>query len=263
MTKKILLLSDMHVGAVTSVMPKEIHYRNNGVDEYYHENKLQAGIREIWEKMKKDVKSVDAVFNLGDSCEGTNYHGKGYGNWTNNKKLQADAAYELLRKIKTKNYYMVWGTDYHVDNNLTSEEYVCEKLKQDGYNTRVGVDLTVGVGGEVFHLLHKVGYSADKGNRCGAIAKELARILGEPKTNNQARHVIRGHVHYTRQVGDPSSTGFIVPCWKNRDEYAKKIGGATSEVFVGYGLAKVKNGCVFYEWDGVYMPSNTEHVVIK
>ena len=78
--------------------------------------------------MVDDVGKVDAVINLGDTCDGTNRKSSGTGLWTTDINLQMEVAKDLLSMVKTNKYVGVQGSYYHVGDNLSSDRSIINGL---------------------------------------------------------------------------------------------------------------------------------------
>lgn len=212
-------------------MPKKIKEElQNGEVVIHKANKVQKILHKHWIEMVKKVGKVDAVFNLGDNVDGSNWKNMSLGLWTPSVVLQARAAADLLSEINCEEHYMVHGSKYHVGGNVHSEEYTAMLLENIyGIDVTHGKELLVDLGDKKHehkaHLLHKIGVSRSNWNyRPTAISRELALAPYNKKELGNVQVVIRGHAHYSVMVRFPTLLGFVVPSWKLRDDFIADLG---------------------------------------
>lgn len=217
MTKKILVISDLHVGSRVSIMPDEVSVDQHERKMLIQSNTIQKKILTKWEEMVEDVGRVDAVINLGDTCDGVNRKSSGTGLWTTDINLQMEVAKDLLSRIKTNKYLGVQGSYYHVGDNTSSDKGVTE-----GLGGTFGDELAIVSEGRRIHCAHDVGVSSSGfAYRTTPIAQQmmLASLGAE---YGKFSLILRGHAHYFVHVSFTESQGVICPCWKGRDEFAAR-----------------------------------------
>jgi len=159
LSKRILVVSDLHVGSSVSVMPDEVNIEPS--DEQRSQriasNPLQKRIFKEWEEMIDIVGKVDACFDLGDNVDGPNKKSNGFELWTSNMHQQVMTAVDLLSMIKTNNFFGVQGSYYHVGENTSSDLAVLNSLAH--CRQEFGTDLAVKVEDVRIHLSHAIGYT--------------------------------------------------------------------------------------------------------
>ena len=208
----------MHVGSDVSLMPDQVIHNGREITP----NSTQKVIYRKWLDMLKhidevtDKNGVDAIFNLGDTVDGANWKERGYGQWTTEIKVQCDTAVDLLRMIPINpdyEYIGVQGSNYHVENNMSSDEYIADKMCG-----RFGDEYKVTINGRCFHLSHQIGVSNIQAYRTTAIAREMM-VSALNKELGKFDVILRGHAHYCVYAGYSNSLGMVLPCWKGRDRY--------------------------------------------
>lgn len=234
---KLLVLGDLHVGSADGVVQPGVRIEEG--DETHSRaldrNKTQKFIWKHWKKMVEDVGHIDACLVNGDIVDGKNYNGEGLGTWTTDIMLQADTAIGLLDMIKADQWYVTKGTKYHVGQNMNADKYIARAMGGE-----FGVDLALEFENLRLHASHKTTYSSSTWYRTTPIAKEL--LVAELNKEEYGKYhiIIRSHAHYYCFAGFGSSMGFITPCWKGRDEYAREM-GLTCNPHLGYILLNIEN----------------------
>jgi predicted phosphodiesterase len=203
--KRVLLVADLHTGSLFSPRSSP-------------DNSIQRATYNKWKEMCKAVGPVDAVILNGDLCDGINYKSRGIGIWTSNIEEQIDEAVNLIQMIDTKKYYGTQGSFYHVGDNLSSDRLVLKLL-----NGTFGDELAIKIEDVRFHCMHSVGVSSSAWMyRTTPIAREMLMAELNKEEYGKFKAIIRSHAHYFCYAGFGSSFGMISPCWKGRDEFAKR-----------------------------------------
>jgi predicted phosphodiesterase len=216
--KKILVISDMHIGKRVSLMPDEVYIDSAERKMVITSNDIQKKIYRKWEEMLDEVGRVDAVINLGDTCDGTNRKSQGTGLWTTDINLQMEVAKDLLGMVKTTRYIGVQGSYYHVGDNLSSDKSVIE-----GLGGQFGDELAVVVGDKRIHICHDIGVSSSGlAYRTSALAQQLMMASLHADEFRNFNLILRGHSHYSLKIEFPNSIGAICPCWCGRDEFVAR-----------------------------------------
>jgi hypothetical protein len=215
MTKIIGMISDTHVGSTDGICTDEVKLDDNG--GYYTASKEQKHLCRNLERFADQVGKMDMLVINGDCCEGINRKGEGLGNWTNDGDIQSKTAADLYRYFKAKQYLVIQGSKYHTKDNVSWDHLVANELKG-----KFELDHKLTVDKTTFHLRHKVGTTQSGWQyRTTPVAKDMMlAVLAEPEFG-KTNVVIRGHAHYFVGVEFAHSAGYILPCWKGRDEFAK------------------------------------------
>jgi len=224
--KRVLCISDMHTLSNVGIMT-DGYYMDEGnkdVKRFIPPNNIQKIYYKEWLDMCKKMGKVDILINVGDSAEGKNPKGSGYGVVDSNVKAQVVEANRLIQKIDFKMYGGVNGSKYHVGNNQSADEYLAELCDSSRHPATFGTDLMFDVNGVKIHVSHKVGASSTI-NRVTSINKEVMMACLNNPAYGDVDIVIRGHTHYFSSTGvyykDKIRHGIIVPCWKARDEFSR------------------------------------------
>lgn len=241
--KKLLVVSDLHIGSDFALMPPKVTEGEGDVQITHGHSKAQAVLWREWVKMCKDVGEVDDMVINGDITDGPNVKENGLGVWTSNANTAIRVACGLITMAKAKRYHIVYGSGYHVGSNPNADALVGEKLKDGKYDVTHGYELALEYKdeGRRYHFAHGIGVSQVFNYRTTAIARELMIAVLNQKQLGKYHGVFRGHAHYFVSAEYPNSFGMVVPGWKLRDIYGTKRGfGITPRC--GYVLLEVYKG---------------------
>lgn len=231
------MVSDMHIGDGHGLCKDEVRLDDSG--GYYRASPEQRHLHRNWEAFADQVGKVDQVILNGDCCEGTNSKGEGLGNWTNDRNLQAMTAAELARYFKAQQYLVLQGSKYHTQDNVSADHLVANELKG-----KWDADHKLTIGKVKMHLRHKIGTSQNAAYRTTPVARDMMLATFAEPEFGKFDVIVRGHAHYFVGVEFAHSSGYILPCWKGRDEFAR-LNLPVS--------APANGGVVFYiEPDGSY-----------
>lgn len=248
--KKILLLSDLHVGSTVAVMPEEVYVDKTPTTEgaVYQQNAAQKVIYSWWTTMLDEVGRVDGLFVMGDCIDGPNTKEWGRGTWTTDINVQRQAAMDLLSmvRVKPKNIFGVDGSAYHAGSNPTWDGDVVR-----GLGGTFDTDLSLSVEGFRMHLLHWTGFSKSLASQ--ATSRSGARIWAAVNAPWYGKFdcLISGHVHHFANDHDAFGRSISVPCWKVRDTWMRKQGMRGQPPQCGYVLLTLREG---------HRPEIDEHV---
>jgi len=217
-----LIISDLHVGGNEAIMPPVVKINQTATREAQtiHASPMQCEIYDRYCQTIKDAGKVDCCLVLGDMVDGVDRHGEGAGVWTTDRRVQVDTAYTLLSMAKTKEYYCVQGTRYHVDSNLSTDHAVADKLR-----ATFGPDLVVNLDGIRIHMNHKIGHSRSPVSKLTAPAGEIAQAEIHHEYYGRFDVLLRGHRHDRYDIRydtGPRIAG--CPSWKSRDHFAATNG---------------------------------------
>jgi hypothetical protein len=202
------------VGSDVALAPEELILESNN---RILANEIQLAILQEWYDMIDDVGTVDVLILNGDLVEGTNYYGEGAGCITTSMSQQAKTAVELISEIKFRKVIGCRGTSYHVKKNPNMDAQVIEDL---GGVCMDEVSLTIGE--TRIYANHRTPVRMTKfESRPQSVAQDM--ILGELNAMDFGHYdiICKSHVHYYVALDMGKSIGFVCPCWKGRDEFAK------------------------------------------
>lgn len=195
--KRILVLSDMHCGAMTGITPPE-----------YQVNNKQAGAYDQYKTWIDDNGPYYATIVNGDAIDGTDKKGGGVECITTNRNEQVRMAKIAIEEANCNNIHIIAGTPYHVGNAEDFEETLAEKLgatfRGHGYFNIEGIELNV---------KHKLAGASMPYLKLTPLAKEIAQNRNwylegvEPK----ADVIIRSHTHHYSMVEAMDCIAFCTP----------------------------------------------------
>ncbi len=219
----VLVVSDLHVGSKHAIMPPEVIIESD--DEAIRQRIEQNPIQEvIWEKwLEATEQKYHACYNLGDSCEGTNPKSKGFDLWTTDVSQQSSTAADVLSMVKTRRYYGVQGSFYHVGENTSSDLAVIKTLQKRNHAV-FGTDLVVNLLGHRMHLNHVIAPASSSVGKSTSSTAELASAAQYDKFFGKFDYCLRGHVHQIMNLSNINGRIAVCPCWKGRDSFQKKGG---------------------------------------
>ncbi len=251
--KRILIVSDLHVGSNVAIMPDEVWIEKNDQPRanVITANEVQKALYQAWQEMVDRVGRVSACFVLGDSCDGSNIKSRGFELWTSNIHQQCKTAADLLSMVKTNKYYGVQGSYYHVGENTSSDLAIIDML-----HGTFGTDLVVNIAGKRIHLCHEIGVSTSPVSKATALQSEIVSAELN-QYYGKFDLLLRGHRHEYREVRDHRGHIAICPAWKVRDAYAAKKGLKLSP-HIGYLVLNIQGSDMWLEPHLV--PVKAEHL---
>jgi hypothetical protein len=243
LTKKILIIGDMHVGSNVALMPEEVSTLKTEQEncQLINASPVQKKILKKWYEMIDTEGKVDALVVNGDIVDGYNRKGNGIGCWTTDMDTQMKTARSLIKEIPYRRLYGTQGSLYHTNENISVDKLVVESL-----GGTFSHDLALKSEGIRMHFSHKVGVSGSTWQyRTTPIAKEMVMNELNQMDFEKFKIIARNHAHYYCAVQFGQSLGLICPCWKGRDEFVKLIGLAFNPS-IGYVVVETHGDT--YEW---------------
>lgn len=220
--KRILVLSDMHVGSLWGMWPLDFKSRDTrtGEDLHFNINHTQFLLWEHWMRLLSYLKKnpVECILFNGDICDGDQWQTRCKGLVTANLKTQADAAIDIISTLpKVKKYFTV-GTRYHSIEDRPLEEYIAEKV-----GGMFGDDLIINTSGLRIHMAHAIPNSGSSWQYwTTALARDLLlySLHDSEEKYGKIDVVLRSHRHNFCEVSFGSQMGIVTPCWQTRTVYA-------------------------------------------
>lgn len=256
MSKKVLIVNDLHVGDKIGLLPPEVYVDSHDRARSIHQkaNEAQIWMYQKWEQMIADVGPVYAVIACGDLCEGVQPKSKGMGLWTPDQDIQSEVAASLLEMIKAEKYFIAQGTPFHTGENISSDLLVAKKI-----GAVYGDELSIKVDNVRIHASHKIGVSgANTAARVSAIAKEIMHATINAAQYGKYDIIVRGHAHYAVAVKFSNTWGIVNPGWKGRDSFAAR----SSLVWnpdLGYTILEIDGDLV--QWNTVIHKFEKDHLM--
>ncbi|OQA51500.1 MAG: Calcineurin-like phosphoesterase [Bacteroidetes bacterium ADurb.Bin302] len=213
MSKKVLVLSDIHVGS--NVGPFFPEYADPNTGNAYTANTVQQYLYEQWIKMVDAVGAVDMVIVNGDTIDGCNPAEDGVGEITTSLMTQCEVAAKLLKMIDCNKFIFTAGSRYHIQDNINCDQLVCKFIDGQWINTNGFINIER----IKLHARHFQPYSSVPYGRCTSQRKE-AFIL-----SSQGLKVdiyIRSHTHQYYYSGNSNDLTISTPCWKGLDDFMNR-----------------------------------------
>jgi hypothetical protein len=237
MSHAIIVVSDLHVGSYTGLLPHEGFRIDNGVK--IPPSKAQQMLVDFWEHfwnvyvpdVTKRCKKVSVVIN-GDTMEGNHHQAV---DLIANIKDQRRAARDLLQPIrnKYKKFVMIRGTEVHGGKSEQDTEELAEDLQAD-------IDPDTGnhsfyqywteCENVLFQFAHHIGTTSSAAYESSAPMRELVAGLVESAQWGQRLPdvMVRSHRHRFIPISIPASNNkdislVITPAWQLRTPHVERI----------------------------------------
>jgi hypothetical protein len=223
--KRILVVSDLHVGSVYGIWPKGFTLKEGGE---WRLNPAQEALLLAWEEMLKKIGKIDAVVLNGDIIDGMQCRNFGIPNVTTNYADQIEAAVQLLWPLRKKadEMWSIRGTEYHdsrsgVEVERLGKELDCVPYRRNQYSAAV---LNLQIEGICLNFVHFISvmtgfYRATAPDREGI----WGALSGRGKTPD-AKVIVRSHIHYFVHVEHSVKHIVVTPCWQVHTEYQIRKG---------------------------------------
>ena len=236
-SKSVLLLSDMHIGAVTALCSPEPPISDLGT--VHRPTKLQKELYDVWGECIDGLHQKPEVLVLnGEPCDGGNPKGSGKQSWSTNVQDQLIDAEKLISEIPYNNLLITRGSGYHVDMQGTNfEEIFARQMDAVKYKAFGGDGYTdyytlFSVNDKIFNVSHHVGFNKWAAYRTTALSREMAGMVFEYGKLGHSDVIARGHVHYFVHVEFVHTHGIITPAWKYPDGHLFRggVAGTTPDI---------------------------------
>lgn len=241
MSKKILVVSDLHVGGNVGLCPDEVYFEKHDEDRksIYIANKIQNFLFKQWENMIDEAGNIDILLCNGDLVDGKNKHSHGLEMWTTDVDVQTDVSSDLLSMVKHKKAYGTHGSGYHVESNISLDKLAMKNTTKLDFKD----DIAIIVDKIRIHAAHFIGNNVQY--KSTPIAREM--LMGELNKLDYGKINIylRSHIHSYIAVDSEIGTGIVTPGFKGRDAFVsqRSLGYNPS---IGYILIEI-NGSD-YSW---------------
>lgn len=214
MTKKVLIVNDLHCGSVYGLGVPNFVGGGGYTLPFTETNRF---LYDRWLQMINTVGHVDLVVANGDLVEGLNKKKNGAETLTPYIADQSKIAAELLKQIDAEEYAFTGGSGYHMGQDINGDQEVCDKVG----GTWFGPDGYIKIEGIKIHVRHVANYSKLPHSRATPILFDflIAAIQGD-----DTNIFIRSHTHKFVYAGTHNRLGFTTPCWKGVDTYIREKG---------------------------------------
>jgi len=227
---RLLIAGDLHCGHLLGLTPKE-NISNKFI--------LKKLMDDFWAWWKNETKGTwDIAFWMGDLIDG-----EGKKDTTHllfpSVEDQIDTAVNIIHQIGADQNIFVYGTPYHISENLDYERMIAKEFGGD-----IETYQKKSIQGIKFDLAHSIGKTNTPTGGDIMVKKEILWALLNDISNSSVDYVIRGHAHEYRKVEMEYISGIICPALKigdpNFDRYARKIRGWYTVGFLEMQIEKGK-----------------------
>jgi predicted phosphodiesterase len=225
--KKVLLLSDMHVGSKWGLWPpnfKAKSARSNEIEDI-PQNAVNKAIWQHWLKMLATLKKEkpDIIILNGDLIEGDQRKEKGRGLVTPELFQQCAACIAILKTLPKVPMYFTAGTDYHqLPDGISADLYIADQMGGE-----YGDELVIEDCGLRIFARHTIGTSQGSWQyMTTAPAKEQMLLYLNQASDKYGKIDIAVFSHRHQFVSAQFSSGIalITPCWQGKTVFAVKKG---------------------------------------
>lgn len=219
MSKKILVIGDLHCGSMGGLTPPQ-WIVSKGRNDFFHE--LQTQMWDHYLEIIDDFGKVDTLVVNGDIIEGKGTRSGGTELIAPDMLEQTDMAIEAISFIKADKMFFTYGTPYHTAAS-SGEDF--DKIVANAFKSSIHDELNLKVNDVLFNIKHKVGASSSPYNRAVNVSKH--RLWDELQTirNNEERASIylRSHVHYFSFCGEIDWAAYTLPALQsNQTKYGAR-----------------------------------------
>lgn len=212
---RILVMSDLHCGHKYGLTPPTWHINEDDDKQCFDFQK------ESWmwyENMINLWKPFNICIVNGDAVDGKGSKNGGNECLTSDRNKQAKIAFEAIKKVNAKRYFIVRGTPYHSGNEENFEEQIAINLKGTFVNK-----LFLDVNGCKIKTRHKIGSSSVPHGRATPLLKSLIwDALNVDNKQDRANILIYSHVHYHIMAGYSNNRMvFTTPSLQGRTEFGE------------------------------------------
>lgn len=251
---KLIALGDTHCGHKVGLTPPE--FWSNRPDWRAQQQKLWTHFTDGLARFGKPdivIANGDLIDGLGksrSSVEHTEY------DWDR----QCEMAIHILGLLDADQYYMTYGTPFHVSNNGSQEE----KKIADAVGADIRGHLWLDVEGVTFDVKHKIGSSSIPHGRTSALMKAVLWNQRQAQEGIQPRAdvLLRSHVHYHVFAGDSETLGMTLPALQGA---GSKYGEEQCEGIVDFGMVcfECSDGAYTWEADSTKLMTTYEKLTAK
>ncbi|MBA4420281.1 MAG: hypothetical protein C0391_03965 [Anaerolinea sp.] len=237
MKSVIIVVSDLHVGSHTGLMPADGFMLDNGA--VLNPSKAQKMLITFWQHFwdefvpaaTRGCREKMVVIN-GDAMDGNHHDAV---DLIPNIKDQRRAAFQMLEPIRKKydRFVMLRGTEVHGGKSEQDTEELAEKLKavvDPDTGNYSWYQYWVECQGVLFQFAHHIGTTSSAAYETSAPMRELVSGLVESAQWGQRMPdvFVRSHRHRYIPVRIPSAGNkdislFITPAWQLRTPHVERI----------------------------------------
>ena len=223
MLRRILIVSDLHVGSRWGLFPSNFQL-STGVT--YTLNRGQEYLLSCWLDMQKRLpKRLDILIINGDAVQGQNTREGGRDIIEPDPQWQVRAAVELVQPLakRAKEIYVTQGSDYHVRPGAEDDEAFAKAIGAipDEAGHHAWDWLLLDVDNVLLDVAHHrsvvIRYETMPGEREIQFDRQVADIKG-----GSADIVIRSHSHRYTFINVDGDLALTTPAWQLQTRYARR-----------------------------------------
>jgi len=202
--KRVLIISDLHCGHDLGLTPPDWHYSTakKSIDDSLtlkRKNVLAAKRKELWKYYAGWIKAlspIDVCIANGDLVDGRGERAGSIEQFVLDREEQVEMAVKVLKYINAREYFLTYGTAYHVGATEDWERMVCNEMTRPA---QIESHPQIDVEGHIFDVKHDISGSQIPHGRHTASARErMWNVFWAEDEGVMAKadYLIRSHVHY-------------------------------------------------------------------
>ena len=231
--KRLVVISDLHSGAVTGLTPPDWQYRfiKNDKTKRNKYSALQQQCWDFYDKTIQSLKPIDILVVNGDMIDGRGEKSGGTELIETDRQRQCEMAAEAIMRSSSDKIFCLYGTAYHSGAYEDFENLVADYVKSE----KIGSHEWLDVNGVMFDFKHHLGSSNIPHGRFTPIAREnlWSQIWAERDEQPKSDILVRSHVHYFGYTGNGKFLGITTPALQSM---GSKFGSRRCSGVVDFGL---------------------------
>jgi len=230
--KRIVVISDLHIGHRRALTPKE--YFSNALT-----NDFQRWVLGSWDDFVQRYRDPDILILNGDLADGSQVKSLGVEAISTSLDTQEEMAVGLLRELISKEkteIYGINGSGYHggMGQGTCMDKRITEAL---GGKFK-GKTFTLPIGKELIQFAHGSGGGVTCPDTYIRREVQLAQKTAGKRGSRLPSLLIRSHGHLYQTIGDAATVAYMTPCWEYPTEFMQSktvnflpdIGGLIIEI---------------------------------
>lgn len=212
--KRVIILSDLHVGSSVSVMPESFVLEDGQlVKPSEYQQKIKRYWHKFWEIAKKDAEEFVIIIN-GECIDGNHHDTTQI--LSPSPTIQVKNAIKLLEEVLPENRKMFFtkGTNAHSGKGSAMDVLVANHFKSPCEYV-----LNIYVEGIAINVAHHTARKIEN------------EVLEQHNAGSFPDYVFRGHYHvprytkriYTRGNEIKSTVGVVTPAWQGLTEFGHRV----------------------------------------
>ena len=250
--KRILLLSDLHVGSVYGLWPEGMTEEDpqNGEKKSLQPTNVNLKITAHWDIMLKLIRKhpPDVVLWNGDLIEGPQDFEKGKGLITRNIDIQEEACWRYVQSVRDAApaavFYFTAGTGYH----QRSDGHNVDLHIARHFESEFGNELVIEECGIRIFARHVISNSS-AGWQYMATAPGREHLLlyvnrGDENVEGEQKYgkidvAVFSHRHQFVEVAFPSGIALVTPAWQSKTPFASIKKGLMGVPDIGWVILEI------------------------